>query len=361
VKKILLLAVIFVLIVSVSVTSISAQFQTEIPIWVKGVANFWVEGNISDSDFGESISFLIEQKIIQVEMPNTDDKFQDTSRIRDLVVENKKLEAENRKLKNEISILKNENRELNSLVDSLLDSDFEYSDDNYLDNGCPNGYPYIWSDGQCHTTTEPNCLANKPYFWSDGFCYSSPEFLDNGCSSNYPYLWSDGQCHTTSEPSCSASHPYYWSDGFCYNEPEFYDNGCPNGYPYIWSDNLCHTIPESSYNQPTDSAPSCDESYPDVCIPPYPPDLDCDEIYYSNFRVIGSDPHGFDKDNDGIGCEVGSPQSSAPTCDPSYPDVCIPPYPPDLNCGDIGYSNFRVIGDDPHGFDGDNDGIGCES
>ena len=51
----------------------------------------------------------------------------------------------------------------------------------------------------------------------------------------------------------------------------------------------------------------------------------------------------------------------SPNCDPSYPDVCIAPYPPDLNCGDIGYSNFRVIGDDPHGFDRDNDGIGCES
>jgi len=49
------------------------------------------------------------------------------------------------------------------------------------------------------------------------------------------------------------------------------------------------------------------------------------------------------------------------SCDSSYPDVCIAPYPPDLNCGDIGYSNFRVIGDDPHGFDRDNDGIGCES
>ena len=41
-----------------------------------------------------------------------------------------------------------------------------------------------------------------------------------------------------------------------------------------------------------------------------PPDLDCDEIYYSNFRVVGSDPHGFDTDYDGIGCEVGSPDSS---------------------------------------------------
>ncbi len=48
-------------------------------------------------------------------------------------------------------------------------------------------------------------------------------------------------------------------------------------------------------------------------------------------------------------------------CDPSYPDVCIPPYPPDLDCGEIRYTNFYVLQPDPHGFDGDKDGIGCES
>jgi len=48
-------------------------------------------------------------------------------------------------------------------------------------------------------------------------------------------------------------------------------------------------------------------------------------------------------------------------CDPSYPDVCIPPPPPDLDCGDIPYRNFRVLQPDPHHFDGDKDGIGCES
>jgi endonuclease YncB( thermonuclease family) len=48
-------------------------------------------------------------------------------------------------------------------------------------------------------------------------------------------------------------------------------------------------------------------------------------------------------------------------CDPSYPSVCIPPYPPDLDCGDISFRRFDVIGSDPHGFDSDNDGIGCES
>jgi hypothetical protein len=52
-------------------------------------------------------------------------------------------------------------------------------------------------------------------------------------------------------------------------------------------------------------------------------------------------------------------------CAPSYPDVCIPPPPPDLDCGQIPYRNFRVIYNvpdpDPHGFDRDHDGIGCEA
>jgi len=48
-------------------------------------------------------------------------------------------------------------------------------------------------------------------------------------------------------------------------------------------------------------------------------------------------------------------------CDSSYPDFCIPPAPPNLNCPDISQKRFAVTGSDPHGFDRDNDGIGCES
>jgi micrococcal nuclease len=55
-------------------------------------------------------------------------------------------------------------------------------------------------------------------------------------------------------------------------------------------------------------------------------------------------------------------QAPAPSnCDPSYPTVCISPPPPDLDCGDIPYRRFAVVGSDPHRFDGDNDGVGCES
>jgi hypothetical protein len=54
-----------------------------------------------------------------------------------------------------------------------------------------------------------------------------------------------------------------------------------------------------------------------------------------------------------------------PRCHASYPDFCIPPAPPDLNCPDItGPKPFRVRHDvaspDPHGFDRDREGRGCE-
>ncbi len=35
--------------------------------------------------------------------------------------------------------------------------------------------------------------------------------------------------------------------------------------------------------------------------------------------------------------------------------------PPDLNCGDIPFKRFAVLPPDPHRFDGDKDGVGCES
>jgi transposase len=48
-------------------------------------------------------------------------------------------------------------------------------------------------------------------------------------------------------------------------------------------------------------------------------------------------------------------------CHPSYPTICIPPPPPDLDCGDVPHRRFTVLPPDPHRFDGDHDGIGCES
>jgi len=60
------------------------------------------------------------------------------------------------------------------------------------------------------------------------------------------------------------------------------------------------------------------------------------------------------------GCSSPPPPPPPGNCDPAYPDVCIPPPPPDLDCDDISHRNFRVLQPDPHHFDTDGDGIGCE-
>ncbi len=55
--------------------------------------------------------------------------------------------------------------------------------------------------------------------------------------------------------------------------------------------------------------------------------------------------------------------ASAPpkrNCDPSYPTLCIPVGIYDLDCPDISAGRFPVLPPDPHRFDGDGDGIGCE-
>jgi endonuclease YncB( thermonuclease family) len=66
--------------------------------------------------------------------------------------------------------------------------------------------------------------------------------------------------------------------------------------------------PTTTSTPPTTTAANCAASYPDVCIPPPPPDLDCTDIPYRNFRVVynvpNPDPHRFDGDHDGVGCET---------------------------------------------------------
>ena len=51
-------------------------------------------------------------------------------------------------------------------------------------------------------------------------------------------------------------------------------------------------------------------------------------------------------------------------CDRDYPDFCIPPPPPDLDCGDppiAGHHDFTALPPDDHHLDGDHDGVACES
>jgi len=64
---------------------------------------------------------------------------------------------------------------------------------------------------------------------------------------------------------------------------------------------LVQVSPLPVWPQPIE--PGCDLSYPTVCIPTAPPDLDCPDTPHRRFQVLPADPHRFDPDRNGIGCE----------------------------------------------------------
>lgn len=92
----------------------------------------------------------------------------------------------------------------------------------------------------------------------------------------------------------------------------------------------------------------------------YPPDVACAETFVDAQRAAVAAGSGLWAAGSSSS-DQGSAATPVPgTCDPSYPTVCIPPPPPDLDCSDIPYRRFQVLPPDPHRFDGDHDGVGCE-
>ncbi len=69
-----------------------------------------------------------------------------------------------------------------------------------------------------------------------------------------------------------------------------------------------------------------------------------------------------DKATPGIRCAAPRPFASVPgpggACAPGY-TPCVPPSPPDVDCGDVD-GPIRVTGGDPHALDADGDGVACE-
>ena len=65
--KVLAFAVITSMAITVfSASPINAQQNYDIPEWVRIVAGFWAEEKISDAEFSQALTFLINQEIIKV-------------------------------------------------------------------------------------------------------------------------------------------------------------------------------------------------------------------------------------------------------------------------------------------------------
>lgn len=87
----------------------------------------------------------------------------------------------------------------------------------------------------------------------------------------------------------------------------------------------------------------------------YPPDVKHVDLFLKLQREAREKNRGiWSAEAEGSGSIAGD------VCDRAYPADCIPSPPPDLNCDDISHRNFKVLSSDPHKFDGDKDGVGCE-
>jgi len=252
--------------------------------------------------------------------------------------------------------------------DQDLDCD-DISDRNFdVSSNDPNGFDGDNDGIGCESNNEESNENSSPSPIS-----VTSEGPDNDCLFN-PDL-----------PKC-ASNEGDCPDGFFNNDNDqcVPEGGCPDGYHTVDDDETGRCIPESegcpegmifrsdgktcgSIEIVCEDSPeleecvdtSCDPSYPDFCIEPNQPDLNCqdddgvlepNEIPYNDFRVVSEDdPHGFDgNDNDGIGCEVDETnESGSPNID-------------DLDCEDIDGS-IKLSSFDPNRIDRDNDGIGCEN
>jgi hypothetical protein len=76
-------------------------------------------------------------------------------------------------------------------------------------------------------------------------------------------------------------------------------------------------------------------------------------------EVVGAEQISENKDarrveRSGRRCCSHRPLTVRPGCDRG-----VPPYPPDVDCADVG-GPVQVLGSDPHGLDADRDGLGCE-
>jgi len=178
------------------------------------------------------------------------------------------------------------------------------------------------SDSMSITVEEPPPLTSVDIISNDteGVAPATFEFEANltGGTEPFTYSWDFGD--GSSEESDDETVEHTFDVAGTYNV----DLTVTDTTLQTASDSILITVEEPLFSpSPTiPEEPVCDPSYPDLCIPPPPPDLGCDDVSASNFEVLPPDPHGFDGNNDGVGCETGGigPEPEPEEPEPEEPD-----------------------------------------
>lgn len=314
----------------------NVSVQSTIPTWIKNNAAWWSEGQIDDETFVSGIKFLITNEILVVPpitqgtltsdsippwIKNTVGFWADGS-----IGDTEFLSAIQFLIKEGILIIPQQQSQIGSSLEiDSVQSDNDIDRNSIPDNcngyaRCITGYVTQVIDGDTIKVDGQSirfALASAPELNE----HKGPEarqFIETLCPVDSLVLVDedDGQtqgsygriigviyCNSVNlNEELLVSGLGYLSSGFCDNS-EFNNHdwakkhGCENKASQP-------TTPSSS-SQSTMSASNCHPSYPDFCIPSPPPDLDCGDIPQKRFTVLQPDPHRFDGDKDGIGCESG--------------------------------------------------------
>jgi len=249
----------------VSAFEVKDRNANKIPVWIKNNAEWWSQGKITDNDFIKGIEFLVENGIILVqvmpqEKPVEVSEFQQecggdarciTGKVTG-VVDGDTIKVNDQSIRFTLASAPE------------LDQPFGIEARQFIDKICPIGSLVLVDEDDGQVDGSFGRVIAVIYCNDRNL---NSELLD----ANLGYL----------------------STEFC---PKSEFSGT------TWAQKHGCSVTESSQDTPI-TTENCDQSYPDVCIPSPPPDLNCADITYRNFKVIAPDPHNFDGDKNGIGCE----------------------------------------------------------
>ena len=249
-------------IIVVPPTAQNLEFDNKIPSWLKQNAGWWADGSLSDNEFIKGIQYLASNGIIRIPQSNiscSGDKLCITSKV-DRIVDGDTLQIEGYTIRL-------------SLTNTPESNEIGFSEATKFTKK-------LCAVGSTITVDQDDKQPYDKYGRLLGLVYCDDKKLNSELLYNGHANILIKYCHT------SEFSDKIWAQQF----------GCPTINENKSGDSK--VIPE-----PSPPKENCDSSYPDVCMPPPPPDLDCGEIPYRNFKVLPPDPHKFDGDKDGIGCE----------------------------------------------------------
>jgi len=347
-----ILAILVIGFSATTVLSLQAQEDLNIPQWVKNNALWWGQGSISDSDFMSAMSFLIEKKLINVPSADVDKQKEYSQQLQSKIIS---LQDENQKLRKSLEELKEQNTQSiptksQSYYDPAPKSSRVESQSCSGNAACFSSQVTQVVDGDTIKVDGNSIrftLVNTPEIGEYGYgqardfigkiCPPGSTVLvdedDKQTQGSYGRMIAVIYCNGMNLNKAVLDQGYGKIDTYFCTKSEFEYDGWAQQYGCAVKKTQEYTPPKTKTEPPKSEQPKSESSQ-------------------SNTEPVQPEPEP---------AQSEPAQSNTPSCDPSYPDFCIPPPPPDLDCKDIPQKKFTVLQPDPHRFDGDKDGIGCES